>query len=188
MSTSIVQHLKDYLGAQMEKIDPNTQSVNPDTRHHRYDLLAQASIPATLVSFYKYTRSAEGANQLASDNGKSDPFDLITGTHKGDVVFRVAKFAGVDEVQAEQVLDAVADETIRYYRNQLGSNMSPENLQQYFASQRQEILTHLPGELQMGELLNDDTLDDRTNKMRGPISNLAQRISGFMSSTGTDKE
>lgn len=188
MATNIIKHLQDYLGAHLEKIDPNTQTVDPDTKHHSYDLLAQAAIPAVLVAFYKHTRSSEGAVELANDNGKRDPLDYLLHHQKLIVVQRVADFAGVGSGQSEDVMDAVADECVRFVRNELGSAFNAENLQKYFASQRQTILMHLPEDLQMGELLNDNTLDDRTNKMRGPASGLAQSISNLFSSTGIEKE
>jgi hypothetical protein len=104
------------------------------------------------------------------------------------VVQRVASYATVAAPVAEDTMDLVADECLRFVRNELGSTLTPENLQLYFASQRQSILSHLPEDLQMGELLNDSTMDDRTNKMEGPISGLAQSIQNLFSSPGVEKK
>ena len=90
--------------------------------------------------------------------------------------------------QAEAVMDEVADESIRFVWNELGSTRNAENIQAYFTSQKQSILKRLPEDLQMGELLNDTTVDDRTNKMEGPASGLAQSLSNLFSATGTKKE
>ncbi len=188
MSNSIIRHLQQYLGANIEKIDPNTQEIDPANRHHRYDLLAQAAIPAVLTAFYKYSRSQAGAAEIAADEGKRAPLDYLLAKNKTPVVTNVASYAGVSENYASKVMDAIADEAVKFLRNTLGSAMNAENLQHYFASQRQSILTHLPADLRMGEILGDDTLDDRTNKMRGPASGIAQAISGILSSPGTKKE
>ncbi|GAO42432.1 hypothetical protein [Flavihumibacter petaseus] len=186
MSQSIIKHLQDYLGAHIEKINPNTQAIDPATRHHRYDLLAQAAIPAVLTAFYKHSRSPSGAKDLAGDIGKSEPLDFLLKGRKAAVVTKIAAYSGVSEEQSEAAMDAVADESIRFVRNKLGSNMNAENIQTYFASQRQDILSHLPEDIRMGELLDDNTLDDRTNKMAGPISSVAQAISNLLSSPGTE--
>ena len=51
--------------------------------------------------------------------------------------------------------------------------------------QRHNILLYLPAAMQMGDLLNDDTLDDRTNKMEGPISNFVHTIENKLSGGGS---
>jgi hypothetical protein len=44
---------------------------------------------------------------------------------------------------------------------------------------------YLPAELNMGGLLDDDSLDDQANKMEGPISSLAHRIGAAFSTAVT---
>ena len=48
-------------------------------------------------------------------------------------------------------------------------------------SQRHNILVYLPAALYMGDVLNDEGLDDKTNKMEGPVSNLMHRIENSFS-------
>jgi hypothetical protein len=43
----------------------------------------------------------------------------------------------------------------------------------------------LPPALQMGDLLNDNTMDDRTNKMEGPISSMMHSIENKLSGGGS---
>lgn len=185
MAANIITHLQDYLGAHIEKINPNTQAIDAKEHRHRYDLLAQAAIPAVLVAFYKFTRTPAGAEKLEKDQSKEGPIDYILGDLQFPAMQRVAEYAGVGTGQARDVMDEIADETMRFLRNELGSTLSPDSIQQYFASQRQEILTRLPEDLQMGYLLNDSTIDDRTNKMEGPMSGLAHTIENLFSSPGT---
>jgi hypothetical protein len=47
---------------------------------------------------------------------------------------------------------------------------------------------YLPAALQIGVLLNDDTLDDATNKMEGPISSLMQKIGAAFSNPATAED
>ena len=52
----------------------------------------------------------------------------------------------------------------------------------FFTNQRTNILKHLPPELHGGELLNDPAMDDRTNKMEGPMSGMMHGIEKIFSS------
>jgi hypothetical protein len=187
MAKNIILHLREYLGAHIQKIDPNTQAIDDKDHSHKYDLLAQASVPAVLVAFYKFTRTPEGATGIASYNKNISPLDFVLGDLQQTAMQRVAQYAGVGTGQAKNVMEAVADETLRFLRNELGSTLKPDTVQQYFSSQRHDILSHLPEDLQMGYLLQDSTIDDRANKMEGPMSGLAHTIEGIFSASGTDK-
>ena len=187
MAKNIILHLREYLGAHIQKIAPNTQAIDDKDHRHKYDLLAQASVPAVLVAFYKFTRTPEGAAGIASYNNNISPLDFALGDLQQTAMQRVAQYAGVGTGQAKNVMEAVADETLRFLRNELGSTLKPETVQQYFSSQRHDILSHLPEDLQMGYLLQDSTIDDRANKMEGPMSGLAHTIESIFSASGADK-
>jgi hypothetical protein len=188
MTDNLIKHLQDYLGAHIEKVDPNTQAISDDIHPHRYDLLAQAAVPAVLVAYYKFTRTELGVKEIIADNGKQPPLDYLLEGNKNELVKRIAAYAKVPAEQAENTMDAVADECLRFVRNELGSTLTPESLQLYFAGQRHSILSHLPEDLLVGELLNDSTIDDRTNKMEGPASGLAQSIQNLFSSPGIEEK
>jgi hypothetical protein len=57
-------------------------------------------------------------------------------------------------------------------------------LQSTMSAQRSEILKYLPGGLKLGELLNDEGLDDNTNQMQGPVSTLMHKIENAFSTSG----
>ena len=57
----------------------------------------------------------------------------------------------------------------------------------YVTDQRNNILVYLPAELQMSTVVNDNTLDDRTNKMEGPMSNSMHFIEKIFSGSSTEK-
>ena len=40
----------------------------------------------------------------------------------------------------------------------------------------------------MGNFIKDDTVDDSTNKMEGPVSNLIHNIGQIFSESGNDKK
>ena len=58
----------------------------------------------------------------------------------------------------------------------------------FFNDQRNHLLLYLPAALNMGELLHDPTLDDNTNKMEGPVSNLIKNIGSTFSNPVTAEE
>jgi hypothetical protein len=43
---------------------------------------------------------------------------------------------------------------------------------------------HLPAAMQLGYLLNDNAMDDRTNKMEGPVSSFMHTIENKLSGGG----
>jgi hypothetical protein len=53
-----------------------------------------------------------------------------------------------------------------------GGNNETATIQKILVSQRHNILTYLPPEMQLGKALQDNSMDDRTNKMEGPVSDL----------------
>lgn len=53
----------------------------------------------------------------------------------------------------------------------------------FFAEQRSNILKHLPVELHAGELLSDPAMDDKTNKMEGPMSGMMHTVEKIFSSS-----
>lgn len=65
-------------------------------------------------------------------------------------------------------------------------NQDGKSIKKYFTRQRNNILQHLPADIKIGNILNDNTLDDRTNKMAGPLSGLMHTIEKTFASTDTE--
>jgi hypothetical protein len=59
-----------------------------------------------------------------------------------------------------------------------------EGVRNYMNSQRHNILVYLPAALNIGDVLNDEGLDDKTNKMEGPVSNFMHKIENTLSGGG----
>ncbi len=181
----IIQHLQEYLGTKLSRIDPTTEKVDKAFQQ-RHERLAQAAVPAVLAVFYKFSRSAEGADYLATDTSVS--LARLMNNKEELLAARIAEYAGVDTSTASDLIYELTSETSRYYQQQLQPAGDAEKLQVFFGSQREAILNKLPPDLQLGELMNDNTLDDKTNKMTGPASGLAHSIENIFSSTGAPKE
>ena len=88
-------------------------------------------------------------------------------------------------VAAEETMEDIAREAVIIIHEGPGENPSAEKIRNYMSSQRHHILVYLPPALKMGDLLNDNTMDDRTNKMEGPISNLMHGIENKFSGGGS---
>jgi hypothetical protein len=180
MATNIIEALQMNLGyGQLEKVDPNSQQV---TDRESNEKLGQAAIPAVLTALYKLTRTEEGARQLLNDKPQGEWGNIIYKGKSGEAVEKVAQYAGVPVTQASTHMDKIAEHAVKLIREAAGKQPTPQKIQTYMNSQRHNILVYLPAALNMGDVLNDETLDDKTNKMEGPVSNVMHKIENTFSS------
>ena len=63
-----------------------------------------------------------------------------------------------------------------------------KDVKTFFSGQVNNILPYLEPDLHMGDLLNDTTLDDNTNKMEGPMSSLMHSIGSIFSTPETEED
>jgi hypothetical protein len=176
---NIIQLIQERLNyATVKKVDPNTQEAIKEN-----DSLAQAAIPATLTILYEFSRTKDGAQKILRGNNSPDLLNEILGDKKNDVVQHVADYAGTDEETTETEMLKIAQESARIVQENVGANSNDESVIAYFASQRNDILKSLPAKMQLGQLLNDNMLDDRTNKMEGPVSGFMHKIEQLFAGT-----
>jgi hypothetical protein len=140
------------------------------------ELLAQAAIPGVLTALYSVSRSTEGCEKILSRNPESDWLKVLFDGKEGEAVAKVAQYAGVPAEQAEGHMENIADEAVKLAREAAGKDANPEKVKTYMNYERHHILVYLPAKLDLGELLKDESLDDRTNKMEGPVSNFIHKI------------
>jgi hypothetical protein len=81
----------------------------------------------------------------------------------------------------EKLIKLSADVSIIILQEQFANNVIIDAVMSFMSGQRDNILVFLPGPLQLGEMLHDDTLDDNTNKMEGPVSSLMHKIENIFS-------
>lgn len=185
MQLNLVKALQEYLGTNINKMDPNTQDLKEEEFAHRYDKLAQAGIPAVLTILYKYAHTPDGATDLLYREANDHIMSDILGNSYSEIVSKVAEYASFSENYTSTVLDSLSLEAIRLLRE--NSKGDPAKVQQLLADQRHEIFTHLPASIQMGKTLDDTTIDDRTNKMEGPVSNFLHAIENIFASSPVKK-
>lgn len=186
MSNNLIETIQINLAyPALKKIDPNLQDVK-EIKESVYgdEQLAQAAIPAILAGLYKLSRDDEGSLRIINSGPAADGLALLFPDNRTQLVENVAQYARVPATEAATHLHKIAIEAIRLAKEIAGENADPVKLKSYLNDQRHSILVYLPAELDLGDILNDETLDDRTNKMEGPISNLMHKIENKLSQGG----
>ncbi len=180
---NIIEEVQKASGyAPVHKVDPNTQTPLSEGAGQAAQL-SQAAIPAILTGLYKYTRREENAQNIVRGANPTNTTwtDEIFGAKSDEIVRHVASYAHVSNEKAELAMDDAAKAAIQVAHNALGKDASAARIAGFFKDNRSEILMHLPASLQLGYLINDNTVDDRTNKMEGPVSGLMHTIEKFFS-------
>jgi len=174
MAENIVTALEEKLGLpHFEKIDPNSPQgkrellVNPTTNHY-----TQAAVIAVLVGIYKYGSSTEGAADLLTPGIENNLFEKLFGENEKELVKAVSYYGDKNYDSTHLLMQVIAKEAIEIIRKAVGGDPTPQKIVSYLAGQRHHILVHLPPDLKLGKLINDNSIDDTTNKMEGPVSGL----------------
>jgi hypothetical protein len=184
MAKNIIEAVQEKLGyAPLQKVDPNQQDTNFG-ESSTSQKLAQAAIPAVLTAIYKLTRTDDGCNAILHATAGSDTLANIYHGKEHQAAAKVAQYAGVETNEALHQMKNVSEETTNILKEIAGKEEGPQKLKTYMNTQRHNILVYLPAKLDMGDLLDDETLDDRTNKMEGPVSSFMHKVENTLSSGG----
>jgi hypothetical protein len=185
MKASLLETLKKNFGADsLQKIDPNTQEVSTPPQVDR-DLVAQAVIPAVLTGLYKYTRIEVNADNILRGNISTNWVSVLFGDQINELAKRVAEYANLPLPIAARALEHTAYESVKLIRQRVPEEQGGLEVKKIMTDERNRILQHLPAVLEIGTMLDDTSLDDRTNKMEGPVSNIMHNIEKKFS--GTDQ-
>jgi hypothetical protein len=172
----------------LQKIDPNTQQVVADEKTPDEHKFSQAAIPAVLTGLYKYVQLDEGAEDFLRGNNYSNWVGKIFSDNKKGAIQIISAYAKQSNQDPVAKMNAIADEAVKVVKANLPADASAKEVKLFFNNQKNNILLYLPAGLNMGDLLNDTTLDDKTNKMEGPISSLMQSIGSAFSKPVMDEE
>jgi len=187
MPIDLLSSITKNLGyPELKKIDPNTQDIPADKYKTEEERLDQAAITAVLIAMYKHTRSEQGAEQVLCGEGSDTWLDAVLGDSSKDAIRKVADYAHTSDEQAARKMEIVAEESVREIRE--SKPVAVNDVKNILSAQKNVILTHLPAALEMGSLLNDETIDDRTNKMEGPVSTFMKNLGGIFSASEKSKE
>ncbi|HMJ48065.1 MAG TPA: hypothetical protein VK498_12095 [Ferruginibacter sp.] len=189
MSINLLETVQKNLGfPTLKKIDPNTQEVKRDEKTAAEDKFSQAAIPAVLTALYRYVQSDEGATAFLSGDHSSSWVGRIFDNHSHEAVQTISEYAKECNLDPVAKINAIANETVKVVKENLAAGTGIKEVKDFFSNQRNNILLYLPPALNMGKLLDDDTLDDNTNKMEGPVSSLIKSIGNAFSNPVTGEE
>ncbi len=189
MSVNLIKTIQENSGfPPLTKIDPNTQQATAEINDTSENKFSQAAIPAVLAGLYRYVQTDEGAAEVLSIKSSDNWIAKIFDDNRKEAVEKVAAYAQQSNEDTAVKMNAIADEAVKVVKENLPANSGIKELKDFFSSQVNNILLYLPSELNMGKLLHDNTLDDNTNKMEGPISTLIKNIGAAFSSPVTGEE
>ena len=168
----------------VEKVDPNTQKP-PDETSGSKSLLPQAVIPISLLGLYHFSKVEKNAQELVVNNSNEyhDWKNKLYGNHSDEVAQHVADYTHTTREYAGQALNHVTNLAVKVINGSLGNKATGKSIAHILEDNRSNILTHLPATLRIGSIVGDTTIDDSTNKMDGPMSNLMHFFERIFSSS-----
>jgi hypothetical protein len=170
------------------KIDPNTQHTKQDGSAHAEERFSQAAIPAVLIGLYKYTLTDIGAEVVLSGLNSSNWVKEIFPGYNDKVVKRIAHYADTSQEDTNEKLNAIAEKATSVIRENTAPKHDILSVKNFMAAQRNNILPYLPADLHIGELVDDPAIDDKTNKMEGPISSFMHAVGDVFSTPDKDEK
>jgi len=175
MATNLVHTIQKNLGyPPLERVDPNSQEIKGAKNMSPAQKLPQAAIPAVLAGMIKYSDGPDGVNLLTLNDNRNWLGTFFSGKEE-EAIRKVADYAGVTTDEAQRNMEDISNEAVRLVKDSV-KNGDSEKLRSYMNSERHTILSHLPAVLKIGDTLNEETFDDRTNKMEGPVSSFLHKI------------
>lgn len=186
MSVNLVEKTQQNLGyPELQKIDPNTQTPSDESSHGNF---AQAAIPAVLTGLYQYAQKEAGAETILAIKNTDTWIEKIFTIGKETVIQKIADYSKQSETDIEEKLNSIAEEAIKLAKENMPEGAGVKEVKVFFNEQKDNILLYLVPALNMGTLMHDDTLDDNTNKMEGPVSSLIKNIGAAFSNPVTAEE
>jgi len=183
-SSAIIQIQENLHYPPLKKVDPNTQKVISIEDNRADHSFGQAAIPSILASFCNYGQSDEGALNILNTHQQKNWLKTIFGEKQQEAIQHVCDYSGESGQFTLFHMQAIAKEVVKMVQEQLPENGGTEDIKVFFKNEKNDILTYLPAKIQIGKLLNDDSLDDETNKMTGGLSGLVHSIGNAFNSTG----
>jgi hypothetical protein len=173
---NIIETVQKNLGfIALEKIDPNTQEAVGQKNMVGNTALAQAGIPTILLGIYNQLESNPEISFLNTEQ-KENILEHIFGKSRDEIVKRISDYSKIHDNHSLQELEHIAIESMRVVKEKIGEGASQSVIRNFVARHKPEILLYLPPSLDMGTLLKNNNLDDRTGKMEGPISSLMHNV------------
>jgi hypothetical protein len=185
MLVNLIKELQESSGYEvLVPVDPNKQDIPEAESVSQNQKIGQAGIPTILLGYYFLSRSKEGAEFIISGKNSTEWGKQLFKNREEAVIEKIMDYSSADRNIVAPALLALTKNARIIISNQVSEKTTVDDIMSLFTNEHHNILRHLPGTLQMGELLGDNTSDDQTHKMDGPISSMMHNISkGFSGST-----
>jgi hypothetical protein len=189
MSINLLETVQQNLGyPPLQKIDTTTGIVVKDEDTPAENKFSQAAIPAILTAMYRYVQSDKNATSILENNKTTNWVAFLFDDNRKEAIQTIAAYAQQSNEDPIAKMNEIANEAVRITNESLADGAGIKEVKLFFSNQKSNILLYLPPALHMGELLHDNTLDDNTNKMEGPISSLMNSIGSAFSTPVTEDE
>ena len=174
---NLINQLREQLGyPPFIKIDPNTQQLPVKASADIHQKTGQGVLTAVLTAMYQLSRTEEGFGYLLNKDRNIPWISILFGNEAEGVVSAIVSYSGSDAVTVQNSIEEAAKQAWLTSSKALEGKLTYDNCGKYFSAVRNELLHYLPPEIQLGKKLHDNSLDDRTNKMEGPVSGMMHRI------------
>lgn len=189
MSQNLLETVQQNLGyPALQKINIETGMVDENTAAATEDKFSQAAIPAVLTALYSYAQSDEGAALILKGDTHTDWTLQLFDANRKEAIQTISAYAAQSNENPVDKINAIANEAVKLIKERVPLNGDIKDVQTILADEKTSILLYLLPGLHMGPLLNDNTLDDDTNKMQGPISSLINSIGAAFSKPAAKEE
>lgn len=189
MSKNLLEKVQQNLGyPALQKINIETGMVNENSAANTENKFSQAAIPAVLTALYRCAQSDKGAALILKGDTSTDWTLQLFDENRKEAIQTISAYAAQSNENPVAKINAIANEAVKLIKEQLPLHGDIKDVQTILGNEKTTILLYLLPGLQMGQLLNDNTLDDNTNKMQGPISSLINSIGAAFSTPAAKEE
>ena len=172
---NIIETIQKNLGFDtLKKIDPNTQETMGEETLIGNSAVAQAGIPAILIGIFNKLEETPDLNLFKTEQGKL--LENIFGKSTETVITQVENYSKVNDKHIGQQLEHIASESVRVVKEGIGDNADEKHIRNFVAKNKPDTLLYLPPSLELGSILKNNNIDDRTGKMEGPVSSFMHKI------------
>jgi hypothetical protein len=183
---NIIETIQKNLGFNaLVKIDPNTQDTPDAGIVIGNDAIAQAGIPAILLGIYNRLESDPDLRLLDAEP-QGSCLEQVFGKSTEVVVKRIYDYSRIQDKHSVQQLEHIAAESMRVVKEKIGESANETVIRNFVARNKPDTLLYLPPSLDLGTILKNDNLDDRTGKMEGPISSLMHSVEKAFNTSGSN--
>ena len=189
MAINIIEQLTQNLGLPaLKKVDPNTQQVELKITKENEHKLVQAIVPTVVAGLYDCVRSEEGLDFLAGSGTTMDWLVLLFAKNATEVKNRLVNYSDNTPEAVQTHFNMVAAEAVKIIRAAAKETDRRISIRNIATGQRDIFLPYLPAALNIGSMLEDNTMDDRTNKMKGPVSSFMHKIETLLTGQESKEE